>query len=174
MSRIYFLIFLLILYVLIDFYVFSVVRALMSESTLVWKRIVYIGYWLFTTAAVVGVLLYNQLDPHIFKGLRLFITSFFFINLVAKVFSTLVIFGDDLRRGIVYLSQFFTSPESRTIPGRSEFMGKAALIAGAVPLTSFSFGIISGAHDYRVRTKTIISTNLPKSFKIDGSRYDQK
>ena len=118
MSRIYFIVFLLSVYLVMDLYVFSVVRSLTAESTIAWKRTIWIAYWTFSTVCLVGVLLYNQLDPHIFKGLRLFITSFFFINLVAKVFSTLVIFGDDLRRGISYLSQFFYAPAPERVPGR--------------------------------------------------------
>jgi hypothetical protein len=50
-------------------------------------------------------------------------------------------------------------------------MGKAALIAGALPLTGFTFGILSGAHDYRVRKRIITSPNLPKAF--DGIRLVQ-
>lgn len=171
MSRIYFLVFLLFLYGLLDFYVFTVVRNLVSESELWTKRIVWTGYWLFSTIAIVGVLIYNQLDPETFKGLRIFITSFFFINLVSKLFAGLVVLGDDVRRGVVYLSQFFTSGNEKVVPGRSEFMGKAALITGAVPLTMFSFGILSGAHDYRVRKRIITSPNLPKAF--DGIRLVQ-
>ncbi len=171
MSRIYFLIFFLFFYLLIDIYVFSVVRSLVSDSAIFWRRSAFIAYWIFSAVALGGILLYNQLDPHTFRGLRLFITTFFFINLVAKIFSSLVIFGEDIRRGIVYISQFFTSSETPTIPGRSEFMGKAALIAGAVPLTGFTFGIISGAHDYRVKKRIIQSANLPKTF--DGIRLVQ-
>ena len=48
---------------------------------------------------------------------------------------------------------------------------KSAVIAGALPLFSMGYGIISGAHDYRLRKKTIILPNLPKSF--DGITIGQ-
>ena len=171
MSRIYFLVFLVFIYLILDVYVFNVVRSVISDSGVWTKRVVWTLYWLVSGFALAGVLFYNQLDPHSFKDLRLFITSVFFINLIAKLFAGLVILGDDIRRGVTYIAQFFVAPEQKVTPGRSEFMGKAALITGAVPLTVFSFGIISGAHDYRVRKRVITSSNLPKTF--DGMRIVQ-
>ena len=171
MSRIYFFFFFLVIYFVVDFYVFGVIRGLMVDSSPVWRRVVYGLYWTLSVAAIVGVISYNQLDPDSFKGLRTFITSFFFISLVSKLFSALVILGDDIRRVVSYFFQFFSPSEPERVPGRAEFMGKAALITGAVPLAVFSFGIVSGAHDYRVRKRTIYSRNLPKAF--DGVRVIQ-
>lgn len=141
------------------------------EKSMVIKYTVYISYWFFSTAAVLGVLFYDQLDPQVYRSLRLFITSFFFINLVSKLLASLILLGDDFRRVFAYLFQFFTPVETKVMPQRAEFIGKAALIAGAVPLTVFSFGILSGAHDYRVRKRIITSSNLPKAF--DGIRIVQ-
>lgn len=171
MSRIYVLLFFLLLYLALDYYVFQVVRSLTTESGETYKRFVYVMYWSVSILAVIGVMLYNQLDPASFKSLRTFITSFFFINLVAKLFASLVLLGDDVRRGVSYVFQFFQTDVSPKDPGRSEFMGKAALITGALPLTALSFGIISGAHDYRVRKRVLNLPNLPKAF--DGIRIVQ-
>jgi predicted MPP superfamily phosphohydrolase len=171
MNRVYFLVFIIIIYLALDYYVFQVVRSLTSESSLWMRRVIIWGYWLISLLALGGVLLYNQIDPVVFKNLRLFITTFFFVNLISKVFASLVLLGDDLRRGVSYISQFFLQDESPKDPGRSAFMGKAALIAGAVPLTALSFGIISGAHDYRVRKRVLTFPNLPKAF--DGIRIVQ-
>ncbi|HLF33006.1 MAG TPA: metallophosphoesterase, partial [Cyclobacteriaceae bacterium] len=54
---------------------------------------------------------------------------------------------------------------------RSDFLMKSALVAGAIPLAAMGYGIISGAHDYRVRRKTILLPGLPRSF--DGIRIGQ-
>jgi predicted MPP superfamily phosphohydrolase len=58
----------------------------------------------------------------------------------------------------------------KAIP-RSEFLARAALIATSVPFGTMAYGIISGAHDYRVRRVTINLPNLPKSF--DGLTIGQ-
>ena len=54
---------------------------------------------------------------------------------------------------------------------RSEFLSKIALATTAVPFSAFAYGIISGAHDYRVKRVTVKLKNLPKSF--DGLRIGQ-
>ncbi|MGZ3755759.1 MAG: metallophosphoesterase [Mucilaginibacter sp.] len=84
---------------------------------------------------------------------------------------------DDIRRIIVWLSRItkkkapeLKEPADTRIP-RSEFLMKAGLIAGAVPLASLGFGIISGAYDYRVRYQTLYLPNLPKAF--DGIKLGQ-
>ena len=68
----------------------------------------------------------------------------------------------------------FTSSGDK-LPGeaitRSEFLTKAALVATAVPFGAMAYGVISGAHDYRVRRLTVKLPNLPKSF--DGIRIGQ-
>lgn len=47
---------------------------------------------------------------------------------------------------------------------RSSFLVKAGLIAGAVPLSSLSWGIISGAYDYQIRRVNLKLPNLPRAF----------
>ncbi len=54
---------------------------------------------------------------------------------------------------------------------RSEFLAKTALLAASVPFGAMTYGIISGAHDYRVRRSTIKLPNLPKEF--DGIKIAQ-
>jgi predicted MPP superfamily phosphohydrolase len=84
---------------------------------------------------------------------------------------------DDVRRIIAWLLHITkrdasksTGPTEVLIP-RSEFLMKAGLIAGAVPLASLGFGIVSGAYDYRVRYQTLYLPNLPKAF--DGIKLGQ-
>ena len=172
MSRLYIFILIISLYFLVDFYVFQVVRLLTEDQSAASKRAWFIVYWSFSIIALSGVALYNQLDPHSFKSLRVILTSLFFVNVVSKVFAALFLVADDFRRGITWLFQYVGSgDEAPTSTSRSAFMGKAALIAGATPVAVFSFGIVSGAHDYRVRKRTIHFPNLPKAF--DGIRIGQ-
>ncbi len=62
------------------------------------------------------------------------------------------------------------TPDSPAI-SRSEFLMKTAVVAGAVPFTALSFGIIHGAHDYRVIRETVTLPGLPKS--LHGLRIGQ-
>jgi uncharacterized protein len=171
MNRIYFFIFFVVLYLLLEYYVFQAARfATLGAQTAVRKWLSYC-YWVWVFLPVIGGFFLIRLGSATYPGLRVFITSFFFINFIAKFFVALLLFGDDLRRFVSYIAQFFESKQQGRVPGRSEFMNKAALLAGAIPLAGFSFGIISGAHDYRVRRRVIYSPNLPKIF--DGIRVVQ-
>lgn len=170
MSRFLPLLLFIIVYFALDFYVFQSIKLLLDGSSLLIKRFVLWGYWVTTILILVGVIFYGQLDPEAFKVLRVFLFSFFFINVLSKLFIALVLAGDDIRRGVSWISQFFTT-ELPTSRSRSEFITKGALIAGTVPLVTLSFGIISGAHDYRVRKRVVTFPNLPKEF--DGIRLAQ-
>lgn len=170
MSRFYFLIFFICLYLAMDFYIFQSIKLLLDGNNALTRKTVLWGYWVISIFALAGAGLYNQLDPIGMKTLRLFFLSFFFINFIAKLFTSVILFGDDVRRGITWLAQFFTSEEPTSV-SRSKFITKGALAVGAVPLMTMSFGILSGAHDYRVRKRIISFPNLPKEF--DGLRLAQ-
>lgn len=54
---------------------------------------------------------------------------------------------------------------------RSDFIVKAGLAASSLPLAGFTWGIVRGAHDYRIHTENIVLKNLPSVF--DGLRIVQ-
>jgi predicted MPP superfamily phosphohydrolase len=54
---------------------------------------------------------------------------------------------------------------------RSVFLNKLAVVGGAMPMAAFSYGILGGAHDYRVIRRTIRLKNLPHS--LNGIRIGQ-
>ena len=143
----------------------------MEDSSPISKRITVIGYWSVSVLLLTGVLLYRQIDPKDYGNLRLYITTGFFILFVGKLIASFFLLVDDLRRGIALLVNLLPSTESTYSTSRSDFMKKSALVAGAIPLATMTFGVISGAHDYRVRRKTVYFKNLPSAF--DGIRIAQ-
>ena len=171
MSRIVILCVVVLVYFLIEYYVFQVVQLLTVKSTPLITRWVWSSYWLWVVLMITGFALYTQLDANTYAGLRVFISALFFINLIGKLFASLVLLGDDVRRLVSYLSQFVISNEDPQIAGRTAFIGKAALLTGVLPMMGLSFGILSGAHDYRVRRRDVYSPHLPKAF--DGIRLVQ-
>ncbi|XOV94371.1 MAG: metallophosphoesterase [Bacteroidota bacterium] len=172
MSRYMVFIFIAVVYVLLDLYLFHAIRLLIEDYGVITRRIIKISYFVLSIGFFIGALLYTRLDPKIFGVLRVALISGFFITLVGKLLAMLFLAVDDFRRLVVYIINLFPSESGNTVDNsRSDFMAKSAMIAGAVPIAVFSFGIISGAHDYRVRKKTLHLKNLPKSF--DGIRVVQ-
>ena len=171
MSRIYFVVFLVTLYLALDFYVFYAIRSTIEGFSPVWRKTILIGYWVLGVLSLIGVLLYRQIDPKTFQNLRLYITTAFFVLFIGKLFASAFLLVEDLRRLVVWVINLFPAVEDKYSASRSDFMKKTAIVAGAIPVASMTFGIISGAHDYRVRKRVITSPNLPKAF--DGIRVAQ-
>ncbi|MEQ8903821.1 metallophosphoesterase [Ekhidna sp.] len=171
MSRIYFVVFLISIYLVLDVYVFIAVRSLAEGLSPIWRRLILVSYWMVSILSLAGVLLYRQIDPKVFADLRLYITTFFFILFIGKLFATVFLMLEDIRRGITWIVNLFPFVEEKHSTSRSDFMQKSAIIAGALPVAAMSFGVISGAHDYRVKKRIVYSPNLPKAF--DGIRVAQ-
>jgi predicted MPP superfamily phosphohydrolase len=168
----------LIILFLVDYYGYQSVYTLTKTASSTRKRLWKVVYWLPTLIGVALLLLYFVFqDPTEKKAIQLsFIITYVFGVFLAKLFATLILFLEDVKRGLMLLIQTFRKkPQPKSASqnsiSRSEFMSKAALLAATIPVTTMSFGILSGAHDYQVRRKTIYLKNLPKAF--DGIRIGQ-
>ena len=176
MNRVFVIGMVLLVLLLIDIYVYQAVSFVLRNSSATWQNIVKVAYWFLTAATFTAILLYNFGDPDLWKGsARSIVFTIIFINYFSKVFAALFLVVDDLIRLGKWVARLFQSNGSSVSEGqtitRSEFLTKTALIAGSVPLLTMSYGIISGAHDYRIRRKTVHLPNLPAGF--DGLRIAQ-
>lgn len=146
------------------------------------KKGVSIVFWSLTILSIVSLGVYHLVDPDkVGKVLRNFIMVMLVVNYFSKFFAVIVLFIDDLiRAGKWVVSQFVDSnskidskspvAKENTI-SRSDFLTKTAIIAAAVPAVTMGFGILSGAHDYRIRKTIVKLPNLPASF--DGMKIGQ-
>lgn len=172
MSKIILIPLVAIVLLLIDLYVFQAVKIVVQNLSPSGKNIIFGIFWGFSTITLLGFFLYHFTNPDLFsKVARQFMLVLVFINYISKTIALLVLFiGDVIRFGqwsFYKISDLFnnstSSSEGEKI-SRSEFFAKSALIAGSLPLAAMSFGIISGAHDYRIRRKSIVIPNLPKAW----------
>ena len=176
MNRVFVIGITLAILLLIDVYVWQAIAFVTRNSSAVWQQVIRYAYWTLTAATFGVILLYNFGDPDLWKGsARSIVFTLIFINYFSKVFAALFLIVDDIIRLGRWVARLFqtggdSATEGQTIT-RSEFLTKTALIAGTVPLVSMSYGIISGAHDYRIRRKTVYLPDLPSSF--DGITIGQ-
>jgi len=160
---------------LIDAYVFQAVSTISKGWTPGWKAFAWYGYWIFTGLTLTAVLWYANGDPNRDgPQLRNLVLTGIIIIYFSKFFALLFVLVDDVQRAMRWLSNAFKpdkpSGKGQVIP-RSEFLAKTAVITATLPFAAMTYGILSGAHDYRIRRKTIYLPNLPKSF--DGIRIGQ-
>jgi predicted MPP superfamily phosphohydrolase len=96
--------------------------------------------------------------------------------MIGKLLFAIWLLIDDVRRSLQFV---WTSinPESGLESvknggiSRSEFISQAGAVTAALPIIGMGWGVLSGAHDYRVLRRTVNLPDLPKSF--DGFTITQ-
>jgi predicted MPP superfamily phosphohydrolase len=177
MNKMYFVPFLSLLIFAIDYYVWQAFRTATHQSSAQIQLFTRYAYWGFTSLIIAGIWAYNFMPLHLWKNeIRITFMAMVMISVITKLFIIVFLLIEDITRIIRWSFQnvkMRISPDEYA-PGnisRNEFLSKAALAVGAVPAATFAFGIISGAHDYRVEKISLKIPNLPKAFK--GMRIAQ-
>jgi len=165
------------IFLLIDFYTYQSVKVASKALRPFWRISVRYAFWFITLITIVLLIWYMMGNAYRTSTIaRNFAMVWVSLIYFSKFFAVLIIFADDLRRAFKWIQSFFTvKSRSEEQQGggisRSDFLMKTALITATIPFAVMSYGILSGAHDYRIRRKTIYLKNLPKSF--DGIRMAQ-
>jgi uncharacterized protein len=164
------------IFLIIDFYLFQAVLAVSKNWQPLTKSLLRYGFWIPTLLSILALAWWNFGNPYAYSaGTRNWIMTGIVATYFSKIFGIVVLFIDDLQRGVKWVANFFYKGPSGELPGkaipRSEFLTKAALVATSIPFGTMAYGIISGAHDYRVRRITVKLPNLPASF--DGITIGQ-
>ena len=165
------------IFLVIDYYVWQAVKVSVQNFSQTIQQSARYIFWGLTTLSLVGLWLYNFTNPDLLgKTIRTWIMVGIFMNYLSKIFVVLFLLIDDigrLIRWIVQKVQLLTNsapveaastPQGEPIT-RSEFLMKTAVIAGTVPAVAMTWGILSGAHDYRIRKVKLALPNLPKEFE---------
>lgn len=177
MNKLFLILGLSILFLIIDTYIYHAIKVSIQNLSAPWRKGIIVFFWSLTALSILGVLLANSMSADFFPGnSRRIIVVGIVILYFSKTFGVITLLLDDIyRAGQWVYSKFFASSTLPTAAKegitRSEFMAKASVIAVAVPLATFGFGIASGAHNYRVRRKTVYLPNLPSAF--DGISIGQ-
>jgi predicted MPP superfamily phosphohydrolase len=158
-----------LLFLLVDYYLFQAVLLISKSWSPLWKNVARYGFWIPTVLSILALAWWSFGDPYRYSsGVRNWIITALVAGYFSKMFGVLVVFIDDLFRGVKWLANFFYQPDKQALPGavipRSEFLAKTAMVAAAIPFGTMAYGILSGAHDYRVKKVTVKLPNLPKSF----------
>jgi predicted MPP superfamily phosphohydrolase len=167
----------IILLLLIDLYVLNGLRGASKKWLFLQKKWFQITWFLCSVLLIAGLITVIYVKVGLI--VRLLFIVFFFFDLIFKVSFTFFVLADDLRRLGLYMLKRFrkTAPDKQEIqPGpfaipRSEFLMKAGLLAGTIPLVALKFNMKSGLYDYHVKRHKLYLPNLPKAF--DGIKLGQ-
>ncbi len=154
----------------IDFYVYQAVKILLRKFGSRTQKILRVLYWTLPAIPLISMVIYPTLEG--FKIARFFryaMFTGFSINYIPKLFVTIFLVLHDLVGFIGWLLRISTlKKERRHLAGkpisRGEFIAKVSVVAAGAPLALMGYGIIKGAHDYRVRKVRLPLPNLPREF----------
>lgn len=174
--RIMTLLFFLIAFILIDVYVFQAILNVSRDWPVMWKALFRYGFWVPTILFFIAMFWWTFADPYsISAGMRNWLITGLFATYFSKLFGVPFLLIDDGQRLVRWATKIFTKDEGNALPGevinRSQFLSQAAMVATAIPFGAMAYGIISGAHDYRLKRVSLKLPNLPKEF--DGIRIAQ-
>lgn len=172
------LIFNAILLLILDVYIFYALRA----TKIKFARSKWFPYlwWGYSAALFAGLFIATKFNiPLAFRSI---ILVAFFMTAVSKFIYILIILADDIRRSGIWLMRLFSFKEAKSPAQRSEqlkeplpevpthgisrsgFLMRSGILVASLPIFPLSWGMISGAYDYRVRRQKLVLPNLPKAF----------
>lgn len=166
-----FLIVVIGLMLVMDFYVFQAVKAVSQGAGARLRSAIFILYWVLSILALLTFILlpFLNLDNYS-KSLRstifAIVVGLFFAKFAAAVFLLL----DDLRRGVQWIAAklFFSNTEGEDFQdgngiSRSVFLSWLGLAAGGGIFGSLLYGF-SNKYNYHVRNVALHFPNLPSAF----------
>ncbi|HEY0899676.1 MAG TPA: metallophosphoesterase, partial [Sphingobacteriaceae bacterium] len=168
-----------ILMLIIDFYIYKASGSFRESWKEKNKRIFQYAWWGWSALLILGV--FGSILLNFRLAIRSVMLVAFFITVVSKLVYLPFLFLDDIRRVLVWAKRkLFPVAESSTQMNepndgekitRSEFLMKAGIVVAAIPLSSLTWGIVSGGYDYQLIRRKLYLKNLPKAF--DGMKLAQ-
>lgn len=156
---------------LIDWYVFTGIKALTDFVQPTSRKIIQYVYWGFTAWTIFNLLImYSGAYAAWPTWLRSISIGLIMGLFLTKLVFVLFLLLDDGQRLVQLIYSWF-QPETQvdTVTGkttisRSGFLLKAGLAVSAIPFAGMTYGILVGAHDYTVRKKRLVLKNLPSAW----------
>ena len=166
-----FLMIILVIMVLMDFYVFQAVKVISGGASPKLKLIIYSAYWTLSAITVILLIIlpfvdYDKWPRMVRTYLFATVLGLFFAKVIAVVFFLL----DDIRRLIQWATGkiFFRNTEAEGFSGegisRSIFLSWLGIGAGSALFGTLIYGF-SNKYNYQVKRIKLAYNNLPKSFK---------
>ncbi|MES2838002.1 MAG: metallophosphoesterase [Bacteroidota bacterium] len=158
----------LLIAIAIDIYFYQAIATVIKNISPSKRNFIFYTYWSFTALGT-GLILFGFIVPFADwpKFMRIYVTAFFFILLIAKLIGSLFLLVDDVQRlirGIARLFSANTSVSEAFRVSRLQFLSSTAIVVAAIPFFSMIYGMIKGGFDIRIRKVVVKIKNLPDSF----------
>ena len=158
--------------ILLDFYVFQIIKSVSQSAGARTRSVIYISYWGISVMALVVLFVLPYFNPDSYsKSVRSTVFAVIIGLFLGKLVASIFFLVDDIRRGIQWLvgKTYFRDTEGEQIQGgdkitRSIFLNWVGLAVGGGLFTSLLYGF-SNKYNYRIKKLSLHYPNLPASFR---------
>lgn len=166
MNRTVLSVLILTIFLAVDYLFFKALKDSIRNLSSTTQRWVTLGYWAIPVVLILAFVYLFYLAPETTspKYRRFFGVAVFMIYSSKMIGAIVYLLGSGLNI-LKNTGQKILKPSSaEPILTRSEFIAKTALALGATQFGVLTYGILSGAYDYRVRRVDLPLKGLPKQF----------
>ncbi len=162
----------------LDWYAYQGFKRLTANTKTNGRRRTIRGvYWLFSIGliATFAVTFYLRFATEQIYPFMKWVISAFLTFFVTKLVFVLVLFGEDIVRGVVAFWRLLqprrTTSAKPLVPARRKAVSQLALLLAAIPFGGFVYGVFKGKYNYTVHRHTLYFDDLPAAF--DGFTITQ-
>ncbi len=174
MNRLFVFLVLAAFFLAVDYYLFQAVKVTMRNLAPTMQRWITYSYWALPVIAMtITILGFYMYPAYLTYKTRNLLAASVFLIYVSKVIAVPILLLDDLGRLGRWVVSLFQKSEPMVSDevadatnsiSRSDFLAKTAVAVTSIHAGALAWGIISGAHDYRIRRVILPLKNLPKQF----------
>lgn len=152
----------LFIIVITEYYFYQAIKNILPVK---FHRILWIGEGIWILLIVVTLLILIVYRPHQWHDAFRIILSMIMIVEVSKLFGSVFMFLDDIRRSILALLNY-TWPSLKNTPSasRSRFFAQLAVFFTWMPLAGFIYGMVRGAYRFKIHEVKLSFPDFPQSF----------
>ena len=158
---------------LIDFYTWQGVKLLIKNTSDQTKKWIAAIYWGYSVSLILFFLVFRFIQLHMEPVVMRFLAAFIFSVFIIKIIWTLFLIIDDLLRIVRWFTRDlgvnkalgFESNASQNGISRLAFLNYLGIGVAALFFSTALWGVVKGAHNYLVRRRKLVISNLPASFE---------
>lgn len=161
----------LVILILFDTYAFQAIRTLTSGLLPSSRKIIFISYWLFSAAFyVLFVMTISGQFIHANRTFVVFITGLFFAMILSKILMVLPLLIEDIYRivnkifTVLFSDKASGTGTSKFLISRKKFISQVSAGIGGLTFAGLGYGVMKGAHDYKLHEVSVGLKKLPQSF----------
>ncbi len=156
--------------VLIDLYMFQVLKVVSQEAGVRTRHFIFSTYWAISVTAILLFALMPFINFDSWPRFRNYLFATIFGLFLAKVLAAVFFLADDIRRGVQWTvgKLFFQNTEGENMNedaiSRSSFLSWIGLGLGGTLFSSLLYGF-TNKYNYEVKRIKLAYNNLPEAFR---------